>query len=188
MLSQSGLLPLLRQWASHPDIRIQSQAVRALCNMRAGDGSPRYADGVFPMEPAAALHDGGAYDVDLVFVHGLAGGAFVTWKSAATQSTDSPQVDSWPRAWLPAALGARLNKSSYEKVEPDGLRPRMTAIDYDTDLSEWTSAIVRRPELSLEDRAKEVLNKVRNSFVIAADQHIVSCCWRAWARSAPSCL
>lgn len=72
-----GWIGLLSQWVKHEDVRISIPASKALANLDA-DEDPVFLQRLYPLHPSTRiLHNPG---VDVVFVHGLLGGVFFTWR------------------------------------------------------------------------------------------------------------
>ena len=105
--------------------KLGSHARRALLNARAHGGSqprPLYGDGVYLLSDPPERPT-----IDVVFIHGLRGGPFATWRArdeADGAAGSSPgergaaakarPICVWPADWLPAdAVGARLLSLSY---------------------------------------------------------------------------
>jgi len=165
-----GFVPILKNWAQSPDLELQSHAKRALLNLAAASAAldlgyespssssssapkPRYADGVFLLSDLTTSENAA---VDVVFVHGLLGGAFVTWRfddgsdNSITLGT-SPEVAAdtcWPRDLLAKEFpGARI-----------------IALNFQTALSEWTAHPARSAKTLLE-RSQEFLEKLSEAQV-----------------------
>ena len=130
---QSGWVGLLAQLLTSPEIRLSIAAGKVLCNMDAT--SRRYGtfdSCVYLLHP---LRDDGPpppaddpWRVDVIFVHGLLGGVFWTWRQSDTilnDVGDATAVHSccWPQDWLPTDVSAI----------------RILGVNYTTSLSHWAS-------------------------------------------------
>ncbi|XP_015598964.1 protein SERAC1 isoform X2 [Cephus cinctus] len=78
-LFRSGWIGILAKWLQNPDLRLSATAARALANLDIQDASnEKYARRIYVLHP---LHrNQSARKLDVVFVHGLLGGVFVTWR------------------------------------------------------------------------------------------------------------
>ncbi|XP_063911696.1 protein SERAC1 isoform X3 [Zophobas morio] len=73
----TGWITILAQWVKHDDVRISIPAAKALANLDA-DENVVYLQRLYPLHPSTrSVSDVG---VDVVFVHGLLGGVFFTWR------------------------------------------------------------------------------------------------------------
>lgn len=167
----------LREWrGSSVDAKLRVYSTRALANLgvplHEEDGDTAvapahvYGDSVFPVY-LPSPRDAGA-DVDVVFVHGLRGGAIRTWrvgdvplgadthflKKAKAEASDVPKppppMTTWIGDWLPGDLAAR------------GLRPRVLALRYEANLTSVASA---RTSLTLVERAGAVVEQLARAGV-----------------------
>ncbi|KAG5863722.1 hypothetical protein JTB14_022715 [Gonioctena quinquepunctata] len=76
-IHKSGWIGILSEWMKHPDVRISIPAARALANLDI-DNEHLYSRRLYLLYPMMrTLKD---QDVDVVFVHGLLGGVFYTWR------------------------------------------------------------------------------------------------------------
>ncbi|XP_037039929.1 protein SERAC1 isoform X2 [Bradysia coprophila] len=75
----TGWVGILAEWSRNPDLRVQVTAAKALNNMDHDDNIRcTYPSRIYPLHPKTQLKR--RPDVDIVFVHGLLGGVFVTWR------------------------------------------------------------------------------------------------------------
>ncbi len=104
------------------------------------------------------LNDLSNWGVDVVFVHGLLGGVFYTWRQLDEDNSrgwgDRSDLSSteeysycWPRDWL------------------RGMSPhvRVIGVDFDTHLSQWGREVPQGKGMreSLEERSNEILDKLQ---------------------------
>ncbi|KYM95025.1 Protein SERAC1 [Cyphomyrmex costatus] len=76
---ESGWIGILSRWSHSDDIRLSAQAISALINLDTdGNEKARYPQSVYLLHPLHRVHT--ATKVDVVFLHGLLGGIFVTWR------------------------------------------------------------------------------------------------------------
>eukprot|EP01134_Creolimax_fragrantissima_P005235 CFRG5235T1 len=98
-------------------------------------------------------------EFDIVFVHGLLGGAFFTWRQEPSsmfhRDTDiaAGETLSWPRDWLPDAFPTS----------------RVISVEYDTQLTDWEAICPTLPATQrarrLKKRAKVLLKKLRKAGI-----------------------
>lgn len=173
-LHAGGWLGALAAWSRERDVTICLPAARAVRRLAVATGLLSVADSlpgcIHVAEPGSVAAEA-RVDYDVVFVHGLLGGAAWTWRQRDCGSGVAPPrlwqqhvlgwprgeaVDDsslsysqcWPRDWLPEDLRARV---------------RVLLVDYDS----WWSR--RRPQCHpssgrgdwLEERAAELLSALR---------------------------
>lgn len=135
----------------HDDVSLeyQSNAQRALVNMKAfaqletdGEIPPYYAEGTNVL----ALDDVKDPTVDIVFVHGLRGHPFSTWRTS--MSTDTTTI--WPKEWLA------------QDLKDLGTAPRILTLGYDAGMVTWTCPW---PALPLPERAKIMLENLEKAQI-----------------------
>ena len=125
-------------------------------------GGEVYRPGVYLLLPedrtVRHLNDLSNWGVDVVFVHGLLGGVFYTWRQLDEDNSrgwgDRSDLSSteeysycWPRDWL------------------RGMSPhvRVIGVDFDTHLSQWGREVPQGKGMreSLEERSNEILDKLQ---------------------------
>ncbi|KAL1509484.1 hypothetical protein ABEB36_004209 [Hypothenemus hampei] len=74
---KSGWIGVLSIWAGHEDIRISIPAARALANLDV-DNDAHYPNNLYILHPINRTKK--SQDIDVIFVHGLLGGVFFTWR------------------------------------------------------------------------------------------------------------
>ena len=111
-LFKAGFIGILSQWKNDPNLLVTLPATRALANLDCRFG-PKFAPGIYLMLNDATLKPGQPIEkskgVDVVFLHGLLGGAFYTWRQEDPGNTRgwgrSDLVSSeeysycWPKDW-----------------------------------------------------------------------------------------
>lgn len=84
----TGWVGVLADWSQDPELRVQVTAAKALINMDADDTNDfKYQPRLYPLYPKTRMQQKAA--VDIVFVHGLLGGVFVTWRQ---KDREEPQL------------------------------------------------------------------------------------------------
>lgn len=69
----------MARWSRSDDIRLSAQAISALANLDTdGNEGAKYSQRVYLLHPLYRVH--AATKMDVVFLHGLLGGIFVTWR------------------------------------------------------------------------------------------------------------
>eukprot|EP00088_Acartia_fossae_P009362 TRINITY_DN1451_c1_g1_i6.p1 TRINITY_DN1451_c1_g1~~TRINITY_DN1451_c1_g1_i6.p1 ORF type:complete len:285 (-),score=66.59 TRINITY_DN1451_c1_g1_i6:67-921(-) len=99
------------------------------------------------------------WGVDVVFIHGLLGGVFFTWRQQDKDnvrdfSTDQISGDDytfcWPRDWL----------------QDDASHVRVLGVDFDSYLSQWGGACPTQTfKSSLEERSEDILWRLRQAGI-----------------------
>ena len=74
-----GCLRLLAELAESLDLKLSMPARRALHNLDREYSTPLLPSGIYQLYPDFRF-DESELDIDIVFVHGLLGGAFRTWR------------------------------------------------------------------------------------------------------------
>lgn len=99
----TGCIGLLARWAQHPNIRLSIPATRALANLDVDDTPEiKFSSHLHLLYPTVRRID--LPKLDVVFIHGLLGGVFVTWRqrdrehtnmsgSQGHNSNDEPDID-----------------------------------------------------------------------------------------------
>ncbi|XP_020623768.1 protein SERAC1-like [Orbicella faveolata] len=146
---EQGCLPLLRSWLYSDDVALFSHAVRTLANLdRDFCKDESYENGVYLLHPQGRFTS--SVDADVVFVHGLRGGPFMTWRQQEEKDVKQSGTDCWPKSWLVR----------------DVPNIRVLMVEYDTSLSHWVSQCPQEPETrSLMYRSEEIRRKLRKAGV-----------------------
>lgn len=149
----------MQQWGAFRDPMQRSMYYRALQNMKAyrqvadlGTLTKEvYSEGVYPIVPfqaqsdemtAAAEQDADGRAIDVVFIHGLRGHPFGTWRTDMGDSIDGDN-DIWPDILLA------------EDLKRQHLNARVITLGYEAGMVSWSSPW---PSLTLQDRAKVMLH------------------------------
>lgn len=146
----------MEQWGTFRDPMQRSMYYRALQNMEAyrevadlGTQTKEiYSEGVYPIVPfqdqseEMTEQDADAGDVDVVFIHGLRGHPFGTWRTDMGDSIDGDN-DIWPDILLA------------EDLKRQHLNARVITLGYEAGMVSWSSPW---PSLTLQERAKVMLH------------------------------
>uniref|UniRef100_A0A8C2TAA9 Protein SERAC1 n=1 Tax=Coturnix japonica TaxID=93934 RepID=A0A8C2TAA9_COTJA len=146
---RAGWVSVLAEVMKSPHVIQSSHASRALANLDRDTVQEKYPDGVYVLHPQ--YRSSQPIRADILFVHGLLGAAFKTWRQ---QDIDQP-VDKkasevqeeysqcWPKTWLAS----------------DCPTLRIISVEYDTRLSDWKAKCP--VETSIAYRSNELLEKLR---------------------------
>ncbi|XP_063773722.1 protein SERAC1 isoform X2 [Pseudophryne corroboree] len=151
----SGWVSILAEALKSPYVIQSSHAARALVNLDRETVTEKYPDGVYILHPQHRTSQ--VIDADVLFIHGLLGAAFKTWRQ---QDRDQPLDDSaaqeddytecWPKDWLAA----------------DCPTLRIISVEYDTHLSDWKAKCpADNHRKSMAYRSTELLNKLKTAGV-----------------------
>uniref|UniRef100_U3I4X6 Protein SERAC1 n=1 Tax=Anas platyrhynchos platyrhynchos TaxID=8840 RepID=U3I4X6_ANAPP len=146
---RAGWVSVLAEVMKSPHVIQSSHASRALANLDRDTVQEKYPDGVYILHPQ--YRSSQPIRADILFVHGLLGAAFKTWRQ---QDVDQPldkkasEVEEeysqcWPKTWLAS----------------DCPTLRIISVEYDTRLSDWKAKCP--VEKSIAYRSNELLEKLR---------------------------
>ncbi|XP_052025185.1 protein SERAC1 isoform X1 [Apodemus sylvaticus] len=153
-LVHSGWVSLMAEALKSCHIMEASHAARILANMDRETVGEKYQDGVYVLHPQCRT--GQPIKADVLFIHGLMGAAFKTWRQHDSQRalTESAVVDEdryttcWPKTWLAKDCPAL----------------RIISVEYDTSLSDWRATCPMERK-SIAFRSDELLSKLRAAGV-----------------------
>ncbi|XP_077342397.1 protein SERAC1 [Lithobates pipiens] len=151
----SGWVSLLAEAMKSPYVIQSSHAARALANLDRETVTEKYPDGVYVLHPQHRTSQ--PVKADVLFVHGLLGAAFKTWRQQdrdqpldESTSQEDDYTECWPKDWLAA----------------DSPALRIISVEYDTHLSDWK---VKCPadsnRKSMAYRSTELLSKLKTAGV-----------------------
>uniref|UniRef100_A0A8B9L4Q7 Protein SERAC1 n=1 Tax=Astyanax mexicanus TaxID=7994 RepID=A0A8B9L4Q7_ASTMX len=153
---QSGWVSVLAEMVQSPHIMQASHAARALANLDRDTEVQKYQDGVYVLHPHCRTNQ--PIKADVLFVHGLLGAAFKTWRQKDYDLTEDEKsvgvredyTECWPKSWLAA----------------DCPNLRILSVEYDTHLSDWRAKCpVENQRKSLVYRSGELLKKLKAAGV-----------------------
>uniref|UniRef100_W5NHF5 Protein SERAC1 n=1 Tax=Lepisosteus oculatus TaxID=7918 RepID=W5NHF5_LEPOC len=153
---QSGWISVLAELMKSSHIMQSSHAARALANLDRDVVQEKYKDGVYILHPQCRT--GQAMKADVLFIHGLLGAAFKTWRQqdyvpvrdVAAESLKDDYTECWPKTWLAA----------------DCPNLRVLSVEYDSHLSDWRATCPAEKERkSLAYRSLELLRKLKAAGV-----------------------
>ncbi|KAK0085773.1 hypothetical protein PV326_005798 [Microctonus aethiopoides] len=93
-LFRSGWIGILAAWSRHSDIRLAAPAARALANLDLdANNNEKFPRRIYLLHPMHRVQR--SPKLDVIFIHGLLGGVFVTWRQRDPDKTQQ-FVDSHP--------------------------------------------------------------------------------------------
>uniref|UniRef100_F6ZP39 Protein SERAC1 n=1 Tax=Equus caballus TaxID=9796 RepID=F6ZP39_HORSE len=152
---RSGWVSLLAEAMKSPHIMEASHAARSLANLDRDTVREKYQDGVYVLHPQYRTSQ--PIKADVLFIHGLMGAAFKTWRQQDAEHqgpTDEASEDEarhttcWPKTWLARDCPAL----------------RIISVEYDTSLSDWRARCPMERK-SIAFRSNELLRKLRAAGV-----------------------
>ncbi|KAK0131300.1 Protein SERAC1 [Merluccius polli] len=151
---QSGWVSVLSEMMQSPHVMQASHAARALANLDRETVKEKYQDGVYVLHPQTRSDQ--PIKADVLFVHGLLGAAFKTWRqkdcdgSKDEAGSREDYTECWPKSWLAA----------------DCPNLRVLSVEYDSHLSDWKAKCpAENQRKSLAFRSRELLNKLKSAGV-----------------------
>ncbi|KAH8262225.1 hypothetical protein KR038_002842, partial [Drosophila bunnanda] len=83
----TGWIGVLAEWQQCPDLRLQVISAKVMANLDRDDPNQCiYPPNVYPLHPR--IRTGRKPKADIIFVHGLMGGVFVTWRQRHRKPTE----------------------------------------------------------------------------------------------------
>ncbi|XP_070273507.1 protein SERAC1 isoform X2 [Myotis yumanensis] len=149
---QSGWVSLLAEALKSHHIVEASHAARTLANLDRETVQEKYQDGVYVLHPQCRTSQ--PIKADVLFIHGLMGAAFKTWRQQDQALTEKVSGDEtryttcWPKTWLAKDCPAL----------------RIISVEYDTSLSDWRARCPTERK-SIAFRSNELLQKLRAAGV-----------------------
>ncbi|CAL8318034.1 unnamed protein product [Boreogadus saida] len=151
---QSGWVSVLAEMMQSPHVMQAAHAARALANLDRETVTEKYQDGVYILHPQARSDQ--PIKADVLFVHGLLGAAFKTWRqkdcdgSKEEAGSREDYTECWPQSWLAA----------------DCPNLRVLSVEYDSHLSDWKAKCpAENQRKSLASRSRELLKKLKSAGV-----------------------
>ncbi|XP_058656681.1 protein SERAC1 [Ammospiza caudacuta] len=149
---RAGWVSILAEVMKSPYIIQSSHASRALANLDRDMVKEKYADGVYVLHPQ--YRSSQPVRADILFVHGLLGAAFKTWRQQdmdrhldrRASEGEEEYTQCWPKTWLAS----------------DCPSLRIISVEYDTHLSDWKAKCpVEAQRESIAFRSSELLDKLK---------------------------
>ncbi|XP_073527616.1 protein SERAC1 [Phyllobates terribilis] len=151
----SGWISFLAEAMKSPYVIQTSHAARALANLDRDTVTEKYLDGVYVLYPQHRTSQ--LTKADVLFVHGLMGAAFKTWRQQdrdqpldESASQEEDYTECWPKDWLAEDCPAL----------------RIISVEYDTHLSDWKAKCpADNDSKSMAYRSSELLKKLKMAGV-----------------------
>lgn len=150
---QSGWLSVLAEMLQSGHVMQASHAARALANLDRDTVREKYQDGVYILHPHCRSSQ--PIKADILFVHGLLGAAFKTWRQKDCDGSEEKReeddyTECWPKSWLAA----------------DCPSVRILSVEYDSHLSDWRAKCpAENQRKTLACRSRELLKKLQSAGV-----------------------
>ncbi|XP_050293179.1 protein SERAC1 isoform X2 [Anthonomus grandis grandis] len=134
---KSGWIGVLSSWTKHDDVRVSIPAARALANLD-DDNDAQYPNNLYILHPITRTKR--IQDVDVIFVHGLLGGVFFTWRQRRKNQSALGLLESL----LPdTEMTPSTEKRKTAKEYLDQLKEKLLIQDYEV---VWTDIPVNANE------------------------------------------
>nr|XP_017200939.1 protein SERAC1 isoform X3 [Oryctolagus cuniculus] len=151
---RSGWVSLMAEALKSHHIMEASHAARTLANLDRETVQEKYQDGVYVLHPQCRTSQ--PIKADVLFIHGLMGAAFKTWRQQDSERAVSEEAlededrytTCWPKTWLARDCPAL----------------RIISVEYDTSLSDWRARCPTERK-SIAFRSTELLRKLRAAGV-----------------------
>jgi len=159
-LFKSGWVRTLATWKVSPNLLVSLPATKALANMDVEYGVHTFKPGIYILGPqdrhVQHKNNLSNWGVDVVFIHGLWGGVFYSWRQqdkdnirdceAVVADDDEGYSFCWPRDWL--------EEDCRDHV-------RVLGCDFDSYLSQWgNNCPTQSYKQNLEERSEDMLAKL----------------------------
>jgi len=158
-LHKSGWVSTMASWKSSPNLLVSLPATKALANMDVEYGVHTFMPGIYMLGPqdrhVQHRNNLSNWGVDVVFIHGLWGGVFYTWRQQDKENVRDGVTEvggeegysfCWPRDWL--------EEDCRDHV-------RIIGCDFDSYLSQWgNNCPTQSYKQNLEERSEDMLAKL----------------------------
>ncbi|XP_008212677.1 protein SERAC1 [Nasonia vitripennis] len=153
---RSGWIGILASWSRHKDIRLAAPASRALANLDFDDNEDeKYSQRIYPLYPLHRVDF--KKKLDVVFIHGLLGGIFVTWRQRDIDTS------------VPVPI-SKDEKVSLRAIVDDHPSEFLKDLARDLEVREW-QRLGYDYEVILHDCPVNMNNKATGPFFCDGDDH-----------------
>ncbi|XP_017887631.1 protein SERAC1-like isoform X1 [Ceratina calcarata] len=154
---QSGWIGTLVEWSQSKDIRLSAPASRALANLDIDENeNVKYPRRIYLLHPLHKTR--GKIKLDVVFLHGLLGGVFITWRQRDQDEPDVGIVD-------PLVVQDGINFSSLIDDQSQDFLKDLTC---DLRKREW-DRVGQDFEVILDDCPQNTNSRARGPFFCSGD-------------------
>ncbi|XP_068140180.1 protein SERAC1 isoform X1 [Drosophila tropicalis] len=190
----SGWVGALAEWQQCPDLRLQVVSAKAMANLDHDDpNQSTYPPNVYPLHPRVRTRR--KPKADIIFVHGLLGGVFITWRQRDRKPTElglygknafyTSETDDvflvGEQKRTNGANGGKQPKKDHQQLKqtqntaPNGNENAQTAkVEPIRDPVLKASKKVEKKRLNISDAAtKEFVETLRNEAELDADWEVV---------------
>ena len=138
-LFRTGWIGIFAEWLNSNDLRLNLEAAKTLHNMAYEESLDR---SLYILHPLQNQFDSSELEFDIIFIHGLQGGVFKTWRQSDSMIQTSDYTECWPKSWL----------------AKDFPKCRILAINYQTFLSNWN--IVCGQAYTLKEKSHQLTQEL----------------------------
>ena len=164
---QAGWIGTLVEWSRNPDIRLSAPASRALANLDMDENERvKYPRRIYLLHPLHKTRTNAKLDV--VFLHGLLGGVFVTWRQRDSDTSAFGVVDSYVMENGTDTLSSVIGEQSQEFLKD---------LAYDLRKREW-DRLGEDFEIILDDCPQNTKRKARGPYFCSGDDNCIKKCAR----------
>ncbi|ALC38713.1 CG10383 [Drosophila busckii] len=178
----SGWVGALAEWQQCPDLRLQVISAKAMANLDHDDpNQSTYPPNVYPLHPRVRTRH--KPKADIVFVHGLLGGVFITWRQRDRKPTElglygknafytSESDDVFLVGEQKRVNGNKQRQLSKQQTPEAEAEAPKKVVNKDALLK--TSKKLEQKPLSISDAAtKEFVETLRNEAELDSDWEVV---------------
>lgn len=141
----SGWIGTLAEWLHGSDLHLKLEAAKTLYNLSRKNSFLNPS--IYLLHPIFKT-DESLLEYDIIFIHGLKGGVFKTWRQSDTMRESLDYTECWPKSWLPE----------------DFKNTRIFAIHYDSFLSSWNIACFDN-EFTIKDRSLQLIDELSEAGI-----------------------
>ena len=145
-------LPFIIDWKKGEDFALEVIADRILANLDILIDKEVLLEGVYLLHPVNRIGRDEQYDVDIIFVHGIWGSPFYTWRQNEIMNakTRTDNTICWPKYWLASDLP----------------NTRILSLAYDSEISTWFhNCPHENNKQSLQHQAVDLREKLKSCGV-----------------------
>ncbi|XP_015109817.1 protein SERAC1 [Diachasma alloeum] len=158
---RSGWIGVLASWARHEDVRVAAPAARALANLDVDfHGDEKFHKRIYLLHPMHRVST--KPELDAIFIHGLLGGIFVSWRQR-NADFDATNVENSQMAFETETLNLAIGDQPNEFIKD---------LAHDMQLREWKQ-ISQDYEIVLDDCPVSMNSRACGPFTCKEDDYCV---------------